>query len=128
MRKLITILFSAFYLVTSVGVYVNIHYCTGEVTSVKILATDTDCCCVDAEKSAGCCDDETFLFQLNKEDQINQHSRDIPEPQLTVIASLINSYDHFKTIEKEANYEQLEAPPPRKQPIWLVNCSLTYYG
>lgn len=128
MRKLITILFSAFYLLASVGVWVNIHYCTGEVKSVKILANDPNCCCVDDEQSTGCCDDETFLFQLDKEDQISQNFRSFPDHPEKAITPFLNSFDNLETIEKEASLEQLESPPPQKQLIWLLNCSLTYYG
>ncbi len=128
MKKFITILFSGFYLMASVGIVVNVHYCGGKVKSIKILATSDSCCCVKKNVQSGCCDDKTYFFQLDKEDQINQNLRTLPESQLLTVMYPPSFTVGPVSIEEKNRYKKIKAPPPRNQALRLLHCSLTYYG
>lgn len=128
MKKFATILFSIFYLQASVGIAVDIHYCNGQVKFVEVIADIGNCCCGDEENTASCCDDETFFFQLDNVQKISQNFRVVFEQPVSYIAEVYCILDCFKGIDEEVNFEHLDLLQPKKQPIWLLNCSLTYYG
>ena len=128
MKKLTVILFSFFYLFASAGITVNMHYCAGQVQYVEFLAANGKCCCADEGDTVSCCGDETFFFQLDNEQQTSQKVRVVPEQFVSGIAAVLNTTDRFEPVSKAIDFERLDLPPPQRQPIWLLNCSLVYYG
>lgn len=126
MGRFATILFSAFYLLTTVGVGINFHYCLGELSYVDVMVLQGKCCCGDTEIAAPCCNDESYFFQLDTEQQTSPGFRLIdPPPALLVF----NETSLSKTVQpgKILFPLFLDLPPPPR-PLWLWNCSLTYYG
>ncbi|MEN8251883.1 MAG: hypothetical protein ABFS32_23380 [Bacteroidota bacterium] len=128
MKKLAIIALLPFYLIVSVGVGINVHYCLGQVEYVVMLGTHGDCCCDDQEDMADCCEDEIFYQAMDENQQIS--------PSLIVDTKVligeftypdINSIGLNKSTNK-GEFHIYDLPPPDSPPIWLQNCSLTYYG
>jgi len=128
-KQIATILFSLFYLLTIIGVQVDVHYCANEVASIALYSTENGCCCgPSAETTDGCCSDESFIIQSTGEQRLTSSYRVlVQEAILSEVASALP-----KPLFGETN-QQLSFPPrfsipPLKRHLWLLNCSLTYYG
>jgi hypothetical protein len=127
MKQLATFFLTVFYFITTVGVTVNIHYCQGEVSSVMVFSKTGKCCCSVETMPEGCCDDETFFYQL---DDIQLISQNFENERITPKANSIDFTDtnDIAVVQKETPVEELNLPPPQQKALWLLNCSLTYYG
>lgn len=130
MKKVTAILFSAFYLIATIGVAVNIHYCHGEVESVSVYEDPTGCCCDTKENGSGCCSNESFVLQFEDKEQIVEnhriqiqiHTMEVDISDLTI--------QRLEDIHESEGFEYIFQPPPPKLSgqIRILNCSLTYYG
>ncbi len=127
MRKAFSILIGIHYFVLTVGIAISVHYCQGEVESVNITS-ESSCCCGVMENMADCCSDTEFQLQLD----IDQFFSSSPKIQFenTFIDFPVIDKNSIQTIEFESQKEFafVDIPPPIKQPSWLLNCELTYYG
>jgi len=128
MKKVSSILLSILYLLVSAGIFINMHYCGGELESVSLLSEQKVCCCDGSEMASNCCNNKHFFLQFNGDQKVT--------------ASNTLSFDQFKFIKVEklvlVNFEILEVelqnlfsydlPPPPKQAIWKTNCTFLFYG
>ena len=128
MKKLTAILFSAFYLLATVGVAFNVHYCGGQVGGVSLYANEGSCCCGEAEAMDDCCDNEQFFFQLDQEQKLVKSISTPSNELVSAIATLVVCDILIPEEDVPVVNENLKFPIPHKQPAWLLNCSLTYYG
>ena len=70
MRKILSIILLSLYLVSSIGVTINAHYCGGNLASLALFEK-VSCCCdeEEAEKPTDCCKDEIKTIKIS-DDQI----------------------------------------------------------
>ena len=128
MKRFITILFTAIYLCASAGVLFNIHYCNDQVESFELQASEESCCCDDDALMEDCCSNETIFLKSDHEQQIVQKLRTATN-FLDLIDMVVHHEVQSNEIDKnESDPERFDFPIPPKQPLWLRNCSLTYYG
>ncbi|MEL7341506.1 MAG: hypothetical protein AAGM67_13580 [Bacteroidota bacterium] len=127
MKQLAVISFAAFYLLASVGVAVNFHYCLGRLQSVEVLLAKTNCCCDDEGQMMSCCDDESYFFQLEAEEKIVPTQLSVPN--LALLQAVFEPY-LLKPIEPEPqlSLHPLDLPPPEPVASWLLYCAPIYYG
>jgi len=65
MKKISLLLIATFYFVCAIGVYVNAHFCGGELSSVSYFAMhDDDCGCGDEPKDSDCCKDVMHFYKV----------------------------------------------------------------
>ncbi len=82
-KKHISFLLAIFLLLSNMGLAIDVHYCGGEVASVKpiywknydsLLATEESCCAPEAssliEKKESCCKDKVIQFEKKQENVI----------------------------------------------------------
>lgn len=128
MKKLFAIGLTFIYLVLSVGVGFNVHYCGGKVKSIDVLFTESKCCCPATEMDNSCCGDEVYFFQLDDDQFFNKTSIadfDLQEKLLPLPT--------VQTVERTAEALQLrpelyDLPPPFEEDIYLRFGKLIYYG
>lgn len=128
MKKALSILFSVIYLILSTGAAVNMHYCGGKLANININHHSEGCCCGDMEMSSSCCNDKEFNLSLDIDQQVAQLIQ-IPVNDFVffIFASLtLSQYQEYSITEKK--FKEYNIPPPKSDPIWLLNCSLKYYG
>ena len=98
MKGVISILSCLLYLALSVGVSIDIHLCSGQLSSSNKEECKERGCCSDSE-SQTCCTSETYLVQLEDLVQIakGQHEFQITKPfgasQLFLATDLINTQE-----------------------------------
>lgn len=127
MKKLATILFATLYLQASVGVAVNLHFCMGQLASTGFFVESKGCLCEDFEKEGKCCDDESYFYQLDDEQDLVK-TTEIKAPIVAYVLLYISLSDQTKEAKPKVNHELYDLPPPSKPPIWLIICSPTLYG
>lgn len=128
MKKFAAIFLTTFYLLATVGVAFSVHFCDGQVDTINVYAKASDCCCGDENSMADCCDDEQFFFQLDSEQKVNQNLRVNTEKLISSFSYLVFTKILTDSEEEIIISEELNHSHPYKQPIRLLQCSLTYYG
>lgn len=63
MKKLVAFIVAIIYLTVSTGFIVNVHYCMGKVSSIKLEKPAKQCCC--KKKHKNCCKTEQKIVKLN---------------------------------------------------------------
>ena len=63
MKKFLAFIVAIIYLTVSTGFIVNVHYCMGKVSSVKLEKPAKQCCC--KKKHKNCCKTEQKIVKLN---------------------------------------------------------------
>jgi hypothetical protein len=72
MKKLAVLFTALVYLLFTSGLAVNVHYCMGEVDSVRISANPGKICgnCgMHTEESEGCCHDDVHFYKVDDSQQ-----------------------------------------------------------
>lgn len=129
MRKVAFISLISFYLIALVGYSVNIHYCGGELESVSLDEPASVCCCGVSGGMEGCCSDEELLLKLT-EDQHLAHDLNVnfENKALDLLCPQDLLADEVE-INEDVKVDFYDVkPPPKLPPIWLLNCSFTFYG
>jgi len=62
-NKALGLLLALFFLVFSSGLAVNIHYCSGKVSSIKLVTPSDKCGCAKAKDS--CCKNQVKVFKID---------------------------------------------------------------
>ncbi|MDX2250380.1 MAG: hypothetical protein SF052_26590 [Bacteroidia bacterium] len=129
MKKLTSIFLGLFYLILSIGVNVNYHYCLGRLDSIEIFITDIHRCCEYEERLWSCCEDERFFFQLEEDHNLSPISSFVsdfrvsvhpPQIEIPVSPVLLSQISPIFPLE--------DAPPPSPEKAWLRFCSPIIYG
>jgi hypothetical protein len=127
MKKFLSILFSAFYLATAIGVAIDMHYCHGYLVSVSISDNKDGCCCGIQDNSFGCCEDKTFIVIDENDEKLINNSH----PEIKLFSTAV---ENIRTSPKEDLLNTSQGQfltdwlPPKKQPTWLLNRNFTFYG
>jgi len=127
MRQLFAIILSFLYIALSTGADVNIHFCGGEIKSVHINETSNICCCSSDKMASDCCKDENLILGLNTDQTIISIQDILPE-QIVLVTLFINQFELLAESDNEVISDNYFIPPPNIKPIWLLNCTFTFYG
>lgn len=122
------VIFSFIYLLVTVGVPVDVHYCTGEVATVQVFSEANSCCDEDSDCSSNCCHSSSEVIQFEEQQTLLSNYRlniDLPVAPKVASASIYSS--GIFANEGESIVGQAFFPPPN-EPVWLLHCSLVYYG
>ena len=127
MKKMIPIILSLYYLTATIGLAVSVHYCQGEVEAVGVFSEANGCC---DENNTCCtsCTEEEYIVRAEVDDQLfvsNKFEIHIPGHDA---ADLHVWSDHSGHLAENLPYFLHDLQFPDKPPVWLLNCSLTFYG
>ncbi len=127
MNRLAAIFLTGFYLIATIGVAINVHYCHGEVASVNVYFSADACACGKNMGKKHCCDDQTFIFQLEEDQRVSEAFAISFEVQSPVIPAasleLLLSPEESQVLPIRS-----PDPPPQRRPAWLLNQSFILYG
>ncbi len=126
-RKAAALVLMVFYLVLSIGVNLNVHFCGGNLKSVSVSSEGSKCCCDSEEKSNKCCSDKSVFVQYDTDEkQVSSFRFELGKLSFE-IRNWMATDTAVTEVSKTKHHEYGKAPPPKK-PLWLRHCSLTYYG
>ena len=99
MKKIFALFFALFYLISTTGFGVTVHYCGGEIESVNINAKPKSCCCDDklvkAPAHKSCCKEQVkYIKTANHASTSNvakvQPVKEIAVPYQTAPSTLLS--------------------------------------
>lgn len=94
MKKFLVIFFSIFYLTSTSGISINIHYCGGKIKHVSLFNSSEKGCCGKKKMSKKCCKDKVSYFKVKDNHQSNQSSKIIaPTSKITPAVLPIFKFD-----------------------------------
>lgn len=123
MKKLIALILTIVYMTASSGVVLNLHYCMGNLASIRVdNFKDNLCKCGMKSTSKGCCHNEVKVVKLT-----NVHKQAIVNflvsPPVDVMPSGLSLIDICKSFETDVNISFAKGPPIlNSPPIYLSNC------
>src|SRR5678816_4107224 len=112
MKKILVSIFAVFYLASSVGATVHLHYCMDKLINWSLLNGDGNKCdkC-GMKKDGGCCKDENKFVKNNVDQKIAESS--IQLEQMAAVATpaafIYTSEHYFSSSIQE--YPRGNAPP-----------------
>ena len=140
MRKVTSIFLLSIYLLASVGLYGNVHYCQGKVESVQwVLDSKMSCCmaaadhckdmpvthhCMEMPTDPSCCDDEAFYMQLDSDQSISYSKSGI---ELAWIPTQNHIFHYSPSLNESASIDFAIDPPPPESALFILYQQLLFY-
>ncbi len=94
MKKFLVIFFSIFYLTSTSGISLNIHYCGGKVKHVSLFNSSEKGCCGKKKMSKKCCKDKVSYFKIKDDQQSNQSAKiTTPISKITPVVLPVLKFD-----------------------------------
>ena len=123
MKKILVSILAVFYLTSSVGATVHLHYCMDQLISWSLSKGDGDKCdkC-GMKKDGGCCKDEHKFVKNNVDQKVAEASIQLIQmAAVATPAAFIDTPEHyFSSLLKE--YSKSNAPPRNKGVrIYILN-------
>ena len=118
MKKILVSIFAVFYLASSVGATVHLHYCMDKFIAWSLLKNDGDKCdkC-GMEKDGGCCKDENKFVKNNIDQKLAESSIQLmPMAAVAAPTAFIYTAGHFISIIQE---NPLSHAPPRNNGVGI---------
>lgn len=123
MKAFVIILFSAFYLLTSIGGSFNLHYCGGKLKSISFSSVSEKTCCGKKIMKKGCCHNKTVCIKAKDKHLSNKIDK-------ITYAKAVFTLDNVKPnvnynlpdLKKYKSPENFHSPPLTfKTPIFIKN-------
>ncbi len=130
MKRIITLSLLCIYMVASLGVTVQAHYCMGRLvsSSFQIQKSNTQCPkCGMTKHKKGCCEDKTQTFKIQNEQQTSATVFDFTAPVFDLVFPefLVFKPLFSYSILSDVGLPLCHAPPNlRKVALYLFNCVL----
>ncbi len=122
MKKFTVAIIAILYFTISTGVIVNIHYCMGKVSSVKMNVLAQNLCGCGKKENKGCCKTEHKLVKLadNHKAEVVNFTLQAPVDIQSSVYNLINT----PLLNQNDNQTFNNHSPPllSKQNTYLRNC------
>lgn len=124
MRKITYSFFAGLYLLLTMGVQINAHYCLGKLRSVSFNLSSNSCPCGEGIEMP-CCEDKSVFLQL-------QETHDNPSILFfSIVPSVSPTYQNVSPqspVPEKTIKSYLANAPPSKAPAYIAFQRLTYYG
>lgn len=102
MKKFSVILFSIFYLTSTSGICLNIHYCGGKIKHVSLINSNEKNCCGKKKMSKKCCKDKIAYFKIKDNHKSNQFAK-IVTPSSKIVPA------HFSIVNYNCNLSSVNS-------------------
>ncbi|WP_159518046.1 HYC_CC_PP family protein [Sunxiuqinia indica] len=128
MKRALVVILSVFYLLVTVGLAVQVQYCSGEILSVQLFSETNSCCGEASFCDTDCCHNQSQVIQFEEQQTLLSNSKLKVEQPMSqqAVSTLVYSPDFFA--KQDAPFVRNTFYPPPNEPVWLLHCSLVYYG
>ncbi len=133
MKILLSILPASLYLMLSLNITFNVHYCNDEFESLSFFGeSDTYCCSAMEVKfcasQESCCEIIRLSFLFDADEKVaNPLSISVKDFQLVKAKEVIKTSPALNQNQK-LKHLFCDLPPPLKKAIYKQNCSFIFYG
>lgn len=115
LKKFSHIILSMLLLLSTTGVAISKHYCSGNLVSVAFFSTAQACCDDD-----NCCQSESQFFQLDDDFSITPYSQTTQAAQFQLFAfAMLSLHDLVLESQDAAPFYEADLPRPPKIQIVL---------
>lgn len=129
MKKTFLIFFTFLYVLLSTGLQLQLYFCQDKLTNLSVIEKEDTCC--EKERAPACEDDEKDCCDFSKVDlSIDESHQPVKKLKLDSytksnkdIAPLLFIFN--KNMEEPITSNTFHGSP---DPLYLLNCSLTFYG
>ncbi len=136
MRRITAISLAVFYLVSIVGLDVQVHFCSGKIADINLITSDAASCCSSSDskgcssenKTKNCCEDARFVFSPKTSD-FTVNNTDQVVKVLIVPEKISFEFPEYTTASTDDVPELIGEDSFRyRQPLWLLYSNFTFYG
>ena len=110
-KKFVVIFFSIFYLISSSGISLNVHYCGGKIKHVSIINANEKDCCGKKKMSKKCCKDKVAYFKIKDNHKSNQFAKVVTPSVKLINAVLPTTSVDFYVNSVHSSIQNDHAPP-----------------
>ena len=122
MKKILVSIFAVFYLASSVGATVHLHYCMDKFINWSLLKGGEKCNKCGMEKDGGCCKDENKFVKNNIDQKLAESS--IQLIQVAAVAmpvTFVCTSDYYFTSIIQENLQSHAPPRNSGVGIYILN-------
>jgi len=118
MKKILVSILAVFYLASTVGATVHLHYCMDKFINWSLLKGGDKCSKCGMEKDGGCCKDENKFVKNNIDQKVAESSFQLIQMAAvtTPAVFIYTSEYHFSSIIQE---NHLSHAPPRNNGVGI---------
>ena len=118
MKKILVSIFAVFYLVSSVGATVHLHYCMDKFINWSLLKGGEKCNKCGMEKDGSCCKDENKFVKNSIDQKLAESSIQLIQMAAVAMpAAFVCTSDHYFTSIIQENL--LSHAPPRNSGVGI---------
>jgi CDGSH-type Zn-finger protein len=121
MKRFIVLILALIYFTTSSGMVVNLHYCMGKISSVKVNVLAKNLCGCGKKETKGCCKTEHKVVKISDNHNPSYTNYSFENTFSTVPVTyyfVANSYAVNAQTKQFVNH----SPPLINEEIFLRNC------
>ena len=122
MKKILVSILAVFYLASSVGATVHLHYCMDKFINWSLLKGGDKCNKCGMEKDGGCCKDENKFVKNNSDQIVAEYSFQLI--QMAAVASpaaFIHTTEYYVTSTTQENLFDHAPPRSNSVEIYILN-------
>jgi len=111
-KRALGLVFLGFYIVSIVGLSINLHYCGAKLAQVQFRSQEIRACCSEkVEKTAHCCKNQAVTYKV-KDQHLGNSSIHVPSLSAALSTNREINTGYTKEVNT-ANYAfALQKPPP----------------
>ena len=122
MKKILVSIFAVFYLASSVGATVHLHYCMDKFINWSLLKGGEKCNKCGMEKDGSCCKDENKFVKNNIDQKLAESSIQLIQMAAVAMpAAFVCTSDHYFTSIIQENLLSLAPPRNSGVGIYILN-------
>jgi hypothetical protein len=120
MKKFLAIFLMVIYITTTSGIALSIHYCMGDISSVRIGQNASTSCPTCGMENEGCCHDDFKVVKLTDSHQAPFMVNELQKPAIVTPEHVIPVYTTLLAHESYI-FQQDHSPPPAHS-LNILNC------
>ena len=121
-KIIVSIFFSIFYLFSTSGISLNIHYCGNKIKHISFIKSNDINCCGKKKMKKNCCKDKSSYFQVK--DSHESGNIISSSPKINKLADFLTPIYNFNFGVSKVNFKILNyhAPPIAcSNPIYILH-------
>ena len=128
MKKWISIFLSSLYLCLSLGLVLEVHFCSGQAQDLAVFSSKSPCCCGPIEAFSNCCSDEQVVLDVQGDEfpssTLFLQKTFIPQP----IAEPLQKQSIVPPLQSLGVLPQYNTGPPPSVDKPILFCALIFYA
>ena len=123
MKKFFALILTIVYMTASSGVVLNVHYCMGKMSSVRVdNFSEKECKCGMKTSAKGCCHNEVRVVKMTNLHKQAAAASYVFAP-ITLLPVAVSLIDISKTYTSDVNFAVANKPPDlASNKVYLSNC------